>query len=216
MFSLGVTGCTEPDTGGESVTDDVVFSGDFTPLTEGATACWIEGAGWVACPDQPGTDTKAPSVPDGGGPLDPGTPGPGADIGQADAGPAPGEFGAPCNGNTECISGWCVEGPAGYVCTDTCIDDCPDGFSCKSVLSAGTDIFFVCVPTVKKVCTPCIEDFQCAEGACLEIGGESACSFSCQEDAECPEGYACDLDPGGVKDGTYCIPKGGTCSCTAE
>ncbi len=86
----------------------------------------------------------------------------GVDTGWTDLGtPDPGAFGAPCNGNSDCDSGWCVESAGGYVCTKGCDTDCPAGWDCKSVSSGTVDIVFLCVPRIHKLCAPCISDGQC-------------------------------------------------------
>jgi hypothetical protein len=124
-----------------------------------------------------------------------------------------GEFGAACAGNDDCYSGWCVEGPQGYVCTDLCTESCPPGFDCKSVSSGTSDIVFLCVPQIQKVCVPCTEDFQCSGGACLQIDGEGQCGYVCDEASDCPNGFECAEDPEGAQSGTFCQPKSGSCEC---
>lgn len=124
-----------------------------------------------------------------------------------------GEFGAACAGNEDCYSGWCVEGPKGYLCTKLCTEECPTGFDCKSVASGASDVAFLCVPQVKKVCFPCTEDFQCAGGACLQIDGQGQCGYGCKVDPDCPEAFVCAADPEGAKTGLFCQPKSGSCSC---
>jgi len=58
----------------------------------------------------------------------------------------PPDFGDPCEGNADCVTSFCVEGPSGSVCTRTCDEICPDGWSCRGVQSGDTDVRFVCVP----------------------------------------------------------------------
>ncbi len=136
---------------------------------------------------------------------------PEADVASADA---TGGFGDPCRGNADCETGWCVEGVSGYVCTSQCLETCPDGYDCRSVQSNGGDVIFLCLPRVQKVCTPCLEDFQCNGGACLDIDGQSRCASRCETTDECPVGYACEADPAGAEDGLYCVPRSGSCDCT--
>jgi hypothetical protein len=39
----------------------------------------------------------------------------------------------PCNNDTDCENGWCVDTPTGAVCTPPCSPDCPDGWLCGLV-----------------------------------------------------------------------------------
>ncbi len=130
-----------------------------------------------------------------------------------DVPPEPGAFGAACTGNVDCDSGWCVEGPDGYICTKTCEAECPGGFDCKSVLSGGSDIVFLCVPRFQKLCVPCSQDTQCNGGSCLQLDGHGQCSYSCQDDSGCPNGFTCGPDPEGQEVGSFCLPKSGACDC---
>ena len=45
--------------------------------------------------------------------------------------------GCECNENSDCTTGWCVQGPQGSICTIPCIDSCPDGFHCQDIANAG-------------------------------------------------------------------------------
>ena len=61
----------------------------------------------------------------------------------------PGGFGCPCDENTDCKSGYCVPSKQGVnLCTDVCIENCPDGFSCQLVTLGSADPTFLCVETV--------------------------------------------------------------------
>ncbi|GMV41090.1 MAG: hypothetical protein AMXMBFR64_28060 [Myxococcales bacterium] len=153
---------------------------------------------------------------DGTGTIDGGTDGSGGPGGTDGAPPSdvvPGGFGAPCTANADCLSGYCVEGPEGYICTEECAETCDPGFDCKGVVQ-GPDIIFLCVPVVKKVCTPCTKDFHCNEGACLEIDGQRRCSYACAGDGDCPASYVCTKDATGEHEGAFCQPVTGTCECT--
>lgn len=57
----------------------------------------------------------------------------------------PPDFGELCDGNEDCTTGFCVEGPSGFTCTKTCVEQCPAGWGCKGVQSGSADIVFVCV-----------------------------------------------------------------------
>ena len=135
-----------------------------------------------------------------------------------DAAPEPtgGLFGAPCSDNTECFSGFCVEGPEGYLCTKICETECPIGYDCKAV-GSDTDATFLCLPEVQKVCTPCAVDYECGAGACLVIDGEGRCSYSCETEDDCPgEGYKCEAQGDANPDERWCLPASNSCWCTAD
>ncbi len=57
----------------------------------------------------------------------------------------PPDFGDPCDGNEDCTTGYCIEGPGGFVCTKTCDEVCPEGWGCKGVQSGSADVVFVCI-----------------------------------------------------------------------
>jgi len=122
--------------------------------------------------------------------------------------PEPGEFGAPCTDNNDCISGFCVWSEEGYICTEECVKECPEGFSCKGSPTA-IDPIFICIPNVIEMCQPCKNDYQCNGGLCVAMNnGDMHCTIPC-EDAECPQGYNCDDDE-------LCMPETGTCGCTVS
>ena len=126
-------------------------------------------------------------------------------------------FGSPCTDNSDCFSGYCVEGPEGNLCTKLCEADCPTGFSCRAVGSE-TDAVFICLPEVQKVCTPCAVDYECGVGACLGIDGEGRCSYECESDDDCPgAGYVCATQPESDDPETrWCLPQSNSCWCTAD
>ncbi|MGM0575835.1 MAG: MopE-related protein [Myxococcota bacterium] len=131
--------------------------------------------------------------------------------------PDPGEFGAPCSQNSDCYSGFCVPSAEGLVCSRTCTEDCPGGWSCIGVSTAGTDGAFICWPGGNRLCEPCVNDLQCDGGLCLTLGDGQACTRPCNDDGTCPEGYACELresesDPG--TESEQCVPVTGLCACT--
>ncbi|MFO0747272.1 MAG: MopE-related protein [Myxococcota bacterium] len=127
-----------------------------------------------------------------------------------------GEFGAPCQGNADCLSGYCVEGPDGFVCTRSCVDECDPGFDCRGVQTGGADPVFLCLPRVAKVCLPCKSDYQCTGGACLRIEGNGECASVCNDESDCPDGYTCKIDGDGTHAGSFCQPKSGSCQCTPD
>ncbi|MCB9785380.1 MAG: hypothetical protein H6744_01690 [Deltaproteobacteria bacterium] len=153
----------------------------------------IDGGG-IDAPDQISLPDLLPDAPDGDD----------------------GEFGMACESNSDCHSGWCVEGPAGYICTKQCEEDCPTGYDCKSVSSSGQDVAFLCLPRLKKLCDPCANSLQCTGGACLSLDGARYCGFACGKDEDCPTGHSCLPDATGAVTGTFCQPDTGSCTCNAE
>lgn len=97
--------------------------------------------------------------------------------------PDPGELGAPCESSTDCIDPFCVDSDIGYICTRTCIDDCPEGWSCRGIRLGGPDQIFVCLPSLDRLCG---EPGACRAGAnevepCGNCGERTrSCAESCQ------------------------------------
>ena len=57
-----------------------------------------------------------------------------------------GDFGWPCDDNTDCLSGFCVETGEGSQCTMNCVDECPENWTCEQNLAALPDVIYICVP----------------------------------------------------------------------
>ena len=197
-LGLGV-GC------GDSTTAGNTPGGVITADGEG------DGNGIVA--DVPTTDLA--EADDGGAP----DAGP-ADVPAEDVGPEPGTFGYPCEDNNECYSGYCVEGPSDDVCTKTCTEECPAGWSCKS-LQVASDVTYICVYDFATLCRPCLSDDDCGGGVgaggaslCLVSDGGSFCGADCSERA-CPEGYDCvDAQDALGTAARQCVPAvGQACQC---
>jgi hypothetical protein len=136
----------------------------------------------------------------------------------ADEAPCPGCFGAPCDADMDCNSGWCVEGPDGAMCTKTCSADCPELFSCQSV-STGGDPVYICIYDHLQACRPCDSPADCVHpmtssaAACIE-GATSAdgafCATPCGGEGACPPGLLCEE----IEGESVCLPEGGTCTCS--
>jgi hypothetical protein len=116
----------------------------------------------------------------------------------------------PCIENKDCDSGWCVDAPdGGKVCTESCIDSCPKGWMCDSVVNTGGDVIFICVPKWLGLCFPCTVGADCpAEGAsCRDYDGAgSFCATHCLSSDDCPAGYECNE--------TFCVWAAGACPCS--
>jgi len=57
----------------------------------------------------------------------------------------------PCEENTDCAEGYCIPSPIGKICTETCIEDCPDGWSCELLTGLGDDKVYLCFPKALEV-----------------------------------------------------------------
>ena len=122
-----------------------------------------------------------------------------------------GEFGAPCLNNKDCKSGYCIETPDGFVCTKTCVTECPNNWICRTTF-VGQDLVSICMPPSGTVCRPCKTDSQCALGRCIKLGNEEVCGLDCDSDKDCPEDYKCEEIK--ERDIKQCVPVSGTCTCT--
>lgn len=134
------------------------------------------------------------------------------DVGDPDSG----EMGAPCESNAECDSGYCIEGPEGYICSQLCDDSCPTGWTCKGIQSGGGDVAFLCVPpppNKASLCEACETHTTClGEGsACVAVDDGLYCAKACEAATDCPEGYTCEALEGVQL--SQCVPTSGSCQC---
>jgi cysteine-rich repeat protein len=136
--------------------------------------------------------------------------------------PGDGCFGDPCDEPGDCLSGWCVGHMGDTVCTDACVEECPDGWSCKEVSGRGPDVAFVCISNHANLCQPCVEAVDCQspgvpDSACLSYGPDGAfCGAVCGAEVLCPDGFSCLENP--TVDGTTvtsCVADAGFCDCSA-
>ena len=132
-----------------------------------------------------------------------------------------GGLGDPCTDMDDCDSGFCLATPEGSVCTYTCVEECPSGWSCQGIDNPVEEgLVFVCVPTWWDQCKSCTKHSECGaiDDYCVEFEGEGRhCTTHCKEDSECPKGHSCQAvtipefdDP--VK---QCYPVTMSCVCTA-
>ncbi len=136
--------------------------------------------------------------------------------------PGDGCVGEPCDDNKDCLSGWCVDHLGESVCTDTCVEDCPAGFTCKQV-GSDPDTIYICVSDFPSLCVPCATGPDCTSGTgtqvpCVYYEGEgSFCGGACGDAADCPDGYAC-AEVGTVSGATLmqCVSETGSCTCTQK
>lgn len=138
---------------------------------------------------------------------------------------APGEgcFLDPCDENTDCLSGWCVDHMGAGVCSQGCSEECPPGWGCKPVGAAEPDLVYVCVSNYANLCRPCGSGESCksvagAEDVCVDYGIEGFfCGGGCTSDEDCPWGFSC--DEAVTVDGfatQQCVADTGVCPCTAK
>ena len=64
----------------------------------------------------------------------------------------PGSLACPCQGNQDCLSGYCVPATGGSVCTMTCLEECPFDWTCTGVKGFGADLVFLCLPEAMAGC----------------------------------------------------------------
>jgi hypothetical protein len=135
--------------------------------------------------------------------------------------PGEGCFLDPCQGNGDCLSGWCVEHMGQKVCTISCQEECPAGWTCSQVGASDPDVTFICVSDVANLCRPCTSTADCdgiagTEDACVSYGDEGAfCGGKCGADKACPWGFSCQSETtvDGV-DVEQCVAETGVCPCT--
>ncbi len=131
-------------------------------------------------------------------------------------------FLAPCQDNSECLSGWCVQHMGESVCTTQCTEECPAGWSCQLVAGSVPDAVFICISDFTHLCRPCAIAADCkstvgTEDVCLDYGDEgSFCGGGCNVDEDCPWGFSCQL--ASTVDGVetrQCVADAGVCPCTS-
>ncbi len=165
--------------------------------------------------DAPAGDINASETGLADVPLDPGGP----ELVGCETGS--GCFGDPCAGNEDCLSGLCIDHLGDQVCSDYCIEECPQGWACEQVNFGGPDLSFACVSEFPTLCRPCTADDDCKSAAgkenlCLDYGEEGRfCGAGCDAGLECPEGFECvqALTLDGVQV-TQCMAAAGVCNCS--
>ena len=129
-------------------------------------------------------------------------------------------FGELCERDAECESGYCinVDSEGEGTCTQLCRDDCPDGYSCRLLETAGPDAVRLCIPERPILCTACEGHAECGgfSDLCLTQDNGRFCSTDCSEDRQCASGFLCNPqevpnDVGGTDTFWQCEPQDGTC-----
>ncbi len=129
-------------------------------------------------------------------------------------------LGEPCNESGDCLSGICSMHLGEYVCSKTCDEDCPQGWSCKLVTSGG-DSQYVCVSNYSHLCLPCADSGDCSDeaglNACVQYAaGGTFCGGACELGVPCPDGYSCqEVDTAAGTKSFQCVSVWGECSCSS-
>jgi len=187
-------------------------------------AALIATASGAACggQDSGGKDTlgteDVDETPDLGAPIDVSFDISGEDM--SDGTTAPGGFLAPCLENSDCNSGYCVEGPTGSVCTRNCETECPEDWRCTGIQNSASDVVFLCLPLQNRLCLPCTVDLQCGSGYCLpDANNNASCTRPCGDGDSCPDGFECE-DRVSLESETrtskQCVPTTGLCDCNSR
>ncbi len=145
----------------------------------------------------------------------------GPDVPFVECEPGTGCFLDPCETNGDCQSAWCVEHMGETVCTQTCQEDCPPGWTCKAVGAGGPDLTWICVSDHANLCKPCNTGDNCksvggSEDVCVDYGEEgSFCGGACLSDEDCPWGFSCGetVTVDGIST-KQCLADAGVCPCT--
>ena len=206
-------------------------------LTSALVACGepARGPGVSGASDVP-PETVVPVGPDAPLPPNVSDPGPVAEIDVTEGceeGPPPecqptsgagGGFMCECGGNADCDSGICVQTRFGKVCSKSCVECCPDGFSCELLGGTCPDCKYACAPVGLNLCRPCDTNAECENPQapqgerCVRHGDiGSFCGISCELSEDCPEGYGCeDVETVSGSTTRQCVPIDGTfCECSA-
>ncbi len=187
------------------------------------------------CSDSPGSEPVASAdssplggakfgvdsgvVPKDGGVID------AAPVTGPDVAPSSGEFGAVCLDNTDCDSGFCVQGATNKLCSKLCVDSCVVGWTCAQVNQGSSDTSYVCLPAAAFWCAPCGGASQCNHGGtvgnlCVAFGDTgNFCGVACNPAAAkpCPGGGTCQVtkEPSNGSAVYQCLPADGQCACSS-
>jgi hypothetical protein len=137
--------------------------------------------------------------------------------------PGEGCFQDGCTQNSDCLSGWCVDHMGDQVCTQTCEEECPDGWSCGQVMGTGPDVVWLCVSPYPNLCRPCSGSGDCKgtggiDDVCVSYGPQgSFCGGACADAGKCPDEFVCKdaITVDGIEM-KQCVAQGGTCECSAK
>ena len=130
-------------------------------------------------------------------------------------------FGAPCEGDDDCLSGYCLPTLEGNACSKACEEECPAGFACLP-LETGADTTFLCMDEHLTYCYPCAGDSDCGHPLASGLNGRcvvgeswegSFCASPCHSDDECPSESVCQAVEVDGESSNLCVPIEGACPC---
>jgi hypothetical protein len=132
--------------------------------------------------------------------------------------PGEGCFGESCASTDDCLSGICTMHLGDKVCSKTCDEACPQGWSCTLVGSGG-DGQYVCMSKFSHLCLPCEGSDGCTgetPNACIKYAeGARFCGGSCDLETPCPSGYACqEVETADGANSYQCVNTAGVCPCS--
>lgn len=123
-----------------------------------------------------------------------------------------------CGSNEDCVSGWCVLHRGEKVCTQTCVEECPVGWTCEQMATAGSDPVFICMSEHPSLCLPCMSSDDCMiSERCTAYpeGAGAFCGKPCLPELGCPCGFECKEMP--TTEGDHkllCAEMEFSCTCT--
>ena len=136
--------------------------------------------------------------------------------------PGAGCFLDPCENSGDCLYGPCVQHLGNKVCSQGCVEECPDGWLCEQIADTGPDLQFACVSSYTHLCLPCTNSDDCesasgVQDVCVAYGNKgSFCGADCVEGG-CPMGYSCvnalTVEGAGMM---QCVADAGICSCSEQ
>ena len=135
-----------------------------------------------------------------------------------------GAYGDPCRSNVDCVSGFCIASPRGFLCSQGCLldQDCPDAggpMGCNLyVENFGPDRQQICSPEEGSLCQPCFRDDHCFGGRCILGPQGNVCSVNCDDEGACPQGSECQTQraDGTLFESPQCVPDIALCGCGPE
>jgi cysteine-rich repeat protein len=132
--------------------------------------------------------------------------------------PGEGCFGESCAEPDDCLSGICTMHLGDKVCSKTCDEACPQGFSCTLVGSGG-DGQYVCMSKFSHLCLPCSDAGTCSgetPNACVQYAdGTRFCGGACDLENPCPSGYSCqEVQTADGANSYQCVNTAGVCPCS--